>query len=131
MQISGVEECCGLLLADPGSPPDRIDAIWPATNVAADRRTRFEIDPATLIRAHRAERHGLHRIIGCYHSHPGGNALPSAVDASQAQPNGWLWLICTGQPWTATLWRAVEDGSLHGRFDAAEYASDFRAENGP
>lgn len=134
MQISGVEECCGLLLAHPSSPPGHIDRIFPAANVAANRRIRFEIDPATLIRAHRAERDGQHRIIGCYHSHPGGNAAPSTEDAAQAQPNGWLWLICAGAEMTA--WRSVEHGAVHGRFDALPLAalpdaSNFSGENRP
>lgn len=112
------EECCGLLLSDPGPlAAKRVDAILPARNVATDRTDRFEIDPALLIRAHRAERMGGQRIVGCYHSHPGGNPSPSAQDAAQADANGWLWLICAGVPWTATLWRAVPDGMVQGRFD--------------
>ncbi|MFT3967169.1 MAG: M67 family metallopeptidase [Sphingobium sp.] len=117
---AGEEECCGLLLALPASPPDHIDAILPAANVAADRRGRFEIDPAQLIAAHRAERAGHHRIMGCYHSHPGGDAAPSAEDAAQAEANGSLWLIATPRPWAARLWRAVGGGAAHGRFDAAQ-----------
>lgn len=116
-QALGGEECCGLLLADPASPPGRIDAILPAANVAEDRRNRFEIDPAVLIRAHRTEREGRHRIAGCYHSHPGGNPSPSAEDAAQAEPNGALWLIAAGPPWRVTAWRAGARGSVHGRFD--------------
>ncbi len=109
-------EVCGLLLADPGSQ-DRIASILPAANVAADPARRFEIDPAILIRAHRAERDGGPRIIGCYHSHPGGDPAPSAEDAAQAEPNGALWLICAGPPWTTSLSRAVPEGRVQGRFD--------------
>lgn len=115
---AGDEECCGLLLASPDAPPGRIDAILPAPNVAVDRRRHFEIDPAVLIRAHRTAREGGPRIVGCYHSHPGGDPSPSAEDAWQAEGNGWLWLICGvgGQ----RLWRAVADGPVHGRFEAVE-----------
>lgn len=109
------DECCGLLLG--GDAADGIAAILPAPNVAADRRTRFEIDPAVLLRAHRAARNGGPAILGCYHSHPGGMASPSTEDAAQAEPNGALWLICAGPPWTVTAWRAVQDGAVHGRFD--------------
>lgn len=110
------EECCGLLLANPSSPAGHIDSILPAANVSANRRSRFEIDPAVLIAAHRAERAGGPRILGCYHSHPGGNPVPSAEDAIQAEANGALWLICAGPPWTASLWTAVTGGSVQGRF---------------
>lgn len=94
-----------------------IDTIVPANNVANDRARRFEIDPAILISAHRAERAGGPRILGSYHSHPGGDPTPSLEDAAQADANGSLWLICAGPPWTATLWKAVPDGRMHGRFD--------------
>ena len=40
-------EVCGLLLGT----ADAIAAHLPARNVAADRRTTFEIDPATLLAA--------------------------------------------------------------------------------
>lgn len=108
------------MLADPASPAGQVDGLLPAANVASDRRARFEIDPATLIRAHRAEREGGSRIMGCYHSHPGGNPLPSAEDAAQAPPGGALWLICAGPPWTITAWRTSPHGTVQGRFDPVE-----------
>lgn len=117
---AGPEECCGLLLAGANAPGGRIDAILPARNVAADRRRHFEIDPAALIAAHRTQRTGGRRIVGCYHSHPGGDTSPSREDAAQAEANGWLWGICAGPTAGMTLWRAVEDGPLHGRFEAVE-----------
>ncbi len=95
-------------------------SILPAANVAADPACMFEIDPATLIHAHRAERAGGPRIAGCYHSHPGGDPTPSATDAAQAEPNGALWLICAGPPWRATLWKAMPHGQVQGRFDPVE-----------
>lgn len=115
---AGAEECCGLLIADPASPAGRIDAILPAANVAAIRLAMFEIDPARLIAAHRAERAGGPRIVGCYHSHPGGDPVPSATDAAQAEASGALWLIAGGRaPWDVRLWVAVSNGRVHGRFD--------------
>lgn len=106
-------ECCGLLLGK----DDCIDAFLPARNVAAEPHHRFEIDPVTLIAAHRAERHGGSRILGCYHSHPGGDASPSREDAAQAAANGWLWAIVAGPLWRAAFWRATGDGPEHGRFE--------------
>ncbi|AEG48698.1 putative protease [Sphingobium chlorophenolicum L-1] len=82
-------EVCGLLLGEPG----RIDAIQPAANAASDPARRFELDPAVLIAAHRAARAGGARIVGHYHSHPGGAPVPSATDAACAVADGSLWLI--------------------------------------
>ncbi|KAA9018520.1 MULTISPECIES: Mov34/MPN/PAD-1 family protein [Sphingobium] len=93
-------EVCGLLLGG----TDRIEAIIPAANVAADPARHFELDPAALIAAHRAARLGGPAIIGHYHSHPSGVAAPSVTDAACATADGSLWLIVGGRE--TTLWRA-------------------------
>ncbi len=97
---------------------EAIDEAVAAPNVSRAPETRFEIDPAALFAALRAERAGGARLVGYYHSHPGGDATPSAVDAAQAAPDDRLWLIVAGT--IATLWRATADGAMHGRFHAVE-----------
>ena len=105
------DEVCGLLLGT----ADRIDAALPCRNVAADPATAFEIDPAQLIAAHRAARRGGAQVLGCYHSHPSGDARPSRRDAAGAEANGWIWVIVGGGEVRA--FHAVEQGVVHGRFD--------------
>lgn len=107
------DEVCGLLLGD----ADRIDAILPSANVAATPATRFEIDPATLIAAHRRARSGGRAVMGHYHSHPSGDATPSPRDAADAIENDVLWLIAAAGQLRG--WRTRAGGSLHGRFDEA------------
>jgi proteasome lid subunit RPN8/RPN11 len=104
-------EVCGLLFGS----AERIDALQPCRNIAAEPATSFEIDPAALVAAYRAERSGGPRIVGCYHSHPSGDARPSQRDADAAEPGGWVWLIIGRN--CATAHRAWEGGRLHGRFD--------------
>jgi proteasome lid subunit RPN8/RPN11 len=104
-------EICGLLFGTAGA----IDRIEPCANVAADPARAFEIDPAALIAAHKAMRDGGPVLIGCYHSHPHGPAIPSPRDAAAAAPDGWLWLIA-GRG-AVTAWRAVATGRVEGRFD--------------
>lgn len=105
-------ETCGLLFGD-----DReIMAMQVAQNVATDPSKHFEIDPAALFAAIRAERSGGARLAGYWHSHPSGNPDPSATDAAMAEPDGRLWLIVGGE--AITLWRSVRAGDRHGRFDA-------------
>lgn len=106
-------EVCGLLLGEAG----RIEAIAPAANVASDPARHFELDPAALIAAHRAARAGGAQIIGHYHSHPSGVAVPSATDAACAAPDGSLWLIVAGGD--ARLWVAQGDGAGGVRFAPA------------
>ena len=103
-------EICGLLLGREGT----IEEARACRNVAADPATRFEIDPAALLAAHRAARSGGRAVIGCYHSHPSGSARPSPRDAADAAPDGSLWLIASATAITA--WCAVADGAIHGRF---------------
>ncbi len=111
-------EACGLLYGT----PDRIEGWQAVENIAEDRRNRFEIDPAALFAALRAERGGGPRIAGYWHSHPGGDPRPSPTDAAMAQGDGKLWLIVAGEE--ARLWRAGPDGALHGRFDEVPIAID-------
>jgi len=85
-------ECCGLLLGEGG----RIVAARAAANVADDPRLRFEIDPAALLKAHRAAREGGLRVLGYYHSHPEGHPVPSATDCEHASGDARVWAIVAG-----------------------------------
>lgn len=109
-------ERCGILRGR-GTRVVRIDLT---ENVAADPLTHFEIDPAALIAAHRsARRRGALEILGWFHSHPQGAPEPSPTDAASAAADGSLWLIA-GRG-TARLYRAVDSGALHGRFDPVAF----------
>ena len=111
-------EACGLLFGS----DDAITAMQAVENVAEDPERRFEIEPAVLFAALRAERGGGARIAGYWHSHPSGDATPSATDAAMAQPDGKLWLIVAKE--TVTLWRAVPRGVQHRRFVAVPWRDE-------
>lgn len=97
-------EACGLLFGEGA----RVTGWRAAGNVAETPETRFEIDPAALFAALRAERAGGPGILGYWHSHPSGDARPSAIDAAMAAPDGRIWLIVTATE--AGAWRAGADG---------------------
>ena len=84
-------EVCGLLFGT----AERIEGIEPCTNVAAQTETSFEIDPLALIAAHKRERAGGPKIIGCYHSHPNGVEALSPHDLAQSE-QGSIWAIAAG-----------------------------------
>jgi proteasome lid subunit RPN8/RPN11 len=107
-------EICGLLFGT----RDRIMSAAGAANVARDPERRFEVDPAALFAAMRAERAGGPAVIGHYHSHPTGHATPSPRDAAQAHEQDRLWLILT--PIRARLWRSQRGGSIEGAFDPVD-----------
>ncbi|WP_374943646.1 M67 family metallopeptidase [Sphingomonas sp.] len=127
---AGGLEACGLLLGAGA----HVATAQPCANVAADPARRFEIDPATLLAAHRLARSGGPQVLGHYHSHPGGSPVPSPRDAADAAPDGALWLIVGARE--ARLWRAVADGAVEGRFDPVpcpplSCALDAAAPEGP
>jgi proteasome lid subunit RPN8/RPN11 len=85
-------ECCGLLEGVRDGDVAQVLAFHPARNIAA-ANDRFEIDPGDHFAALKAARAHGRAIIGCYHSHPGGAAVPSAIDRAAAVEDGFLWLI--------------------------------------
>jgi desampylase len=84
-------EVCGLLFG----AGDAVSAIQPCTNVAPNPARQFEIDPAALIAAHKAERAGGPRLIGCYHSHP-NDVLTLSPDDLASATEGQIWLLIAG-----------------------------------
>ena len=88
-------ECCGLLVgAAEGAHAWRVRRVVPSRNLApADRRDRFEIDPALHLDLQRELRGTGESIVGVYHSHPDGATAPSATDLESAWQPGLVWLI--------------------------------------
>ena len=88
-RVAHPREACGILTGEGA----RITGLLLAENIHPDPETRFEIDPQTLIDAHRAERSGSPRVVGYFHSHPTTAARPSATDRAQAAHDGKVWAI--------------------------------------
>jgi len=97
-------ECCGLLLGREG----RVDVAVPAANVSDQPLTRFEIDPAALLAAHKAARAGGPQLLGYYHSHPSGHPAPSATDCEHSTGDSRVWaIVARGE---VAFWRDSEKG---------------------
>lgn len=97
-------ECCGLLEGRKEGEVWHIGAIHQAPNLAGILG-RFEIDPAAHFAARRAARQNRAAIVGCYHSHPGGRAQPSAADLAGAGAEDFLWLIAADGALGAFVYR--------------------------
>ena len=107
---AGPAECCGLLLGR----ERRITQVRPAANVAGDPLRQFEIDPGALLAAHREARTGGPELLGYYHSHPAGHAVPSATDCEHASGDNRAWaIVASGE---VTFWRDGDSG-----FEALSY----------
>jgi proteasome lid subunit RPN8/RPN11 len=99
-------ECCGILFGS----SEHISSAVAAPNVHQEPETHFEIDPQTLIDAYRAERRGGPEVIGFYHSHPIGEAIPSATDRALAARDGRIWaIIAAGQ---VRFWQDCPQGFM-------------------
>jgi len=113
-EAAGALECCGLLIGRTVGGEARVREVLPARNVAEEPERAFEIDPRTLINAHRNARERGEAILGWYHSHPSGAAYPSACDAERAVELGKAWVIVAGRDMQAYV--SAEAGDVAGRF---------------
>ena len=84
-------EACGLLFGD-----GRIERAEACANVHPDPLRHFEIDPVALVAAHKAARDDGPAVAGYWHSHPMGEAIPSAADRAGASGDGRIWAIVAG-----------------------------------
>jgi proteasome lid subunit RPN8/RPN11 len=89
-------ECCGLIEGTATGEGWHAMALHASANLACDPERGFLIDPQIQFDALRAARGAGRTIIGCYHSHPGGQTEPSARDRSEAADDGFVWIIAAG-----------------------------------
>jgi proteasome lid subunit RPN8/RPN11 len=85
-------ECCGLMEGTSGGGTVEVLALHPTRNIAP-APDRFEIHPEDHFAALKTARTNGHAVIGCYHSHPGGKALPSETDRLGGGEENFIWLI--------------------------------------
>lgn len=110
------EEACGLLFGTDGLIND-----WQeARNVAEHREDMFEIDPAALFAALRAERAGGPTLLGYWHSHPSGSVEPSWRDIDHADADEKVWVIVADDDVAA--WRVTE----YEIYDCVERRAEIR-----
>jgi proteasome lid subunit RPN8/RPN11 len=100
-------ECCGLLEGINDGSTFHVLALHAVENLAG-RADRFEMNPRDQIAAQKAARARGRAVVGCYHSHPGGRAEPSAVDLAGAAEENFLWLIAAGEELSAFVYSGGE-----------------------
>lgn len=81
-QREAPREACGLLVG----VGRRVVRVVPTANVATSD-SRYSIAPEAHFAAMRQARHDGLEVLGAYHSHPRGEALPSATDTAEAFPH--------------------------------------------
>jgi proteasome lid subunit RPN8/RPN11 len=85
-------ECCGLVEGVRSGENVSATRLHSTRNIAAEI-DRFEIDPEAHFAILRSVRAKGSDIVGCYHSHPNGRAMPSAWDLANVGEEGFVWLI--------------------------------------
>jgi proteasome lid subunit RPN8/RPN11 len=116
-------ECCGLILGQRRGENAHVMALYPARNLAV-QVDRFEIAPEDHFAARRDARRMGHEVIGCYHSHPGGAAGPSATDLAGAAEDNFLWLIAAPKIAPENLdWAIGAFVYRNGEFTGAEWVT--------
>ncbi len=99
-------ESCGLLIGTRSPGRTLVLDVSRARNLdhAADRYT---IDPIDFLAADTDARASVLEVVGVWHSHPHGGAVPSAIDRAEAHV-GWSYVIVAtlpGHAWDLRSWR--------------------------
>jgi desampylase len=110
-------ECCGLIEGIETEAGWQALGVHEAANVAEDPNKRFLIDPQTQFDLMRRLRGTQRRILGCFHSHPGGAPEPSATDRADAFEAGFVYLIAGGDPESGFTLKAYVFDEMHKAFD--------------
>lgn len=94
-------EACGMLIGRIEAQGVLVTRSVPCPNVAPveERRHRFTIDPRAVINVRRTLRGTSDSIVGFYHSHTDGRAVPSVLDLEHIRL------------WPETVWLIVPEGS--------------------
>ena len=124
------EEACGLLVGRVDGEVAVVAEVHRSRNVAACPRRAFEIDPVLLLALHKRLRDADEAMIGVYHSHPDGAAVPSATDLDRAWEPNLIWLIVSvldGRAVATAAHRLVAGG---GRFAPLPLVSDAAMPDG-
>jgi [CysO sulfur-carrier protein]-S-L-cysteine hydrolase len=106
------EEACGLLSGQIEAGIYRVAAIIPTTN-ELHSPVRYRIDPHEQIAAfNQIDAQGL-ELVGIYHSHPAGPAVPSPTDIAEAfypQAVYLIWSASAGE-WQCSA-SLIQDGQV-------------------
>jgi desampylase len=88
-----------------------IERAVAAANIADDPRRQFLLEPRDHLAARREARALGLDVCGFYHSHPAGDAAPSATDVAEAAYDRCLYLIVglSAEPAEVRVFR-LDDG---------------------
>jgi len=106
-------EGCALLLGTTGTSW-HLQRVWPCLNCwpeVAERGRRFALDPREQLLAQRWARRAGMRVLGCAHSHPRSEAVPSSTDLDLTLAPSLLLIQGDNRAWRA-WWHSDEPQGL-------------------
>jgi proteasome lid subunit RPN8/RPN11 len=109
---SSPDEVCGVLIGQ-RMLVLRVDDVLPARNIHLQPHSQYLVDAATLLHADEQAQATGREIVGFYHSHPLGAAVPSPHDRRNAWPS-YVYLIVAladGMPYVCA-WVSGKDRRL-------------------
>lgn len=89
-QVGYPEEVCGIIAGREGEAV----TLYRGRNVSSTPHVTYELDVDTLALQIGFEDEGF-QLVGIYHSHPHGPAIPSVTDIAQAYYPDAVYLICS------------------------------------
>ncbi|WP_224449130.1 desampylase [Haloprofundus salilacus] len=103
----GPREVCGVLCGErtDGDAPNRVTGVRRVPNVAADPRSRYELDPEATLSAIESVEATDDDVVGFYHSHPESRARPSETDRREATWEGYVYLVVSPTRDEMGAWR--------------------------
>lgn len=102
LYIQSPKEACGFVmegLTEPDeedrSRPREVGEMfcWGAKNTHDSPTDSFTIDMDTHREVMEMIRDGDARVVGIFHSHPGGDPVPSPIDRASFVPEGWVYFV--------------------------------------
>jgi desampylase len=111
-------EICGALLGD----GNVVTAVLPLVNHSVHAQDSFYIPATEVMRIERAAESDGHMLMGFYHSHPNGDAVPSATDVLEALPGYVYWIVSRSGDLRA--WRLRDDRTQFDEVDAVTRGDD-------
>lgn len=111
------EEACALLVGEAVSETEaHVSRIVLSDNIAVNKKRFFEIDPGVRIRLEKELREAKKEtIVGIFHSHPNGSAIPSRTDAKMVIERQFFWLIAAleqGQVSDLKVYKPTDTGKF-------------------
>lgn len=105
LKAAAPQECCGLLLGSDAPGVRWVERLYRTKNRATQPQRRFLIGSEDVWRSEMAAHEAGLVLLGTYHSHPHGDAHPSADDGRHAWP-GLSMLVVGAHDMRSWVWNA-------------------------